>query len=235
MMGKLVELDSYITKGTKGLIVLPADHSLIISKTRDVRDSIRLSSMACMQCSLCSEVCPRHGLGHNLQPHKLMRIAAYGSTCDKEAVATTAFLCCECALCEYACVMGLQPWKFNQYLKRELGGKGIKNPHHNKPEKADPFKETKKYDVHRLITRLGLDEWDKPAPMVECKKQFKEVTLQLGQHIGAPAEAVVNVGDQVTRGQLIGEIPEGKLSSRLFASIDGTVTAIENGKITIKA
>lgn len=235
MMGKIVEPDSYITKGTKGLIVLPPDHSLIISKTRDVRDSIRLSSMACMQCSLCSEVCPRHGLGHNLQPHKLMRIAAYGSTCDKEAVATTAFLCCECALCEYACVMGLQPWKFNQYLKRELGGKGIRNPHHNKPEKADPFKETKKYDVHRLISRLGLDEWDKPAPMVECKKQFKEVTLQLSQHIGAPAEAVVNVGDEVTRGQLIGEIPEGKLSARVFATIDGKVTAIENGKITIKA
>lgn len=235
MMGKIVDIDSYITKGTKGLIVLPKDHSLIVSKTRNVREMMRLAGMACMQCNLCTEVCPRHGLGHNLEPHKLMRIAAYGSTCDTTTQATNAFLCCECGLCEYACVMGLQPWKLNQALKKELGSNGIKNPHHNTPDHADPFKDSKKYDVHRLISRLGLDDFDKPAPMEDCKKTFNKVTLQLSQHIGAPAQAVVAVGDTVTRGQLIGEIPEGKLSARLFASIDGKVTAIADGKIIIQA
>ncbi|MEG1432276.1 MULTISPECIES: 4Fe-4S dicluster domain-containing protein [Eubacterium] len=235
MMGKIVDIDSFITKGTKGLIVLPKDHSLIISKTKSVQDTIKLAAMACMQCSLCTELCPRHALGHNLEPHKLMRIAAYGSTCDMTTQATNAFLCCECGLCQYACVMDLQPWKFNQVLKRELGAKGIKNPHHNHPDKADPFKDDKKYDVHRLITRLGLDAYDKPAPMVECKKTFTAVNLQLSQHIGAPAEPVVSVGDEVKRGQLIGEIPEGKLSARLFASIDGRVTAIKDGVITIES
>lgn len=235
MMGKIVDIDSYITKGTKGLIVLPKDHSLILSKTRSFQESLKLAAMACMQCSLCTEVCPRHGLGHNLSPHKLMRIAAYGSTLDTSEQATSAFLCCECALCQYACVMDLQPWKVNQFLKRELGSKGIKNPHHNQPEKADPFKSDKQYNVHRLITQLGLDDFDKPAPMQECSKTFKKVTLQLSQHIGAPAQPVVAVGDEVTCGQLIGEIPEGKLSARLFASIDGKVTSISDGKIVIEA
>ncbi|MDD2413799.1 MAG: SLBB domain-containing protein, partial [Eubacteriaceae bacterium] len=77
MMGKIVDIDSYITKGTKGLIVLPKDHYLILSKTRSIRETIKMAGMACMQCSLCTEVCPRHALGHALEPHKLMRIAAY--------------------------------------------------------------------------------------------------------------------------------------------------------------
>ncbi len=235
MMGKIVDIDSYITKGTKGLIVLPKDHYLILSKTRSYRESVRMAAMACMQCTLCTEVCPRHALGHNLSPHKLMRIAAYGGTCDANTSATTAYLCCECALCQYACVMDLQPWKFNQYLKEQLKEQGIKNPHHDQPKQADPFKADKHFNVHRLISRLGLDEYDQPAPMEECKKTFNEVNLQLSQHIGAPSKPVVAVGDVVTRGQLIGEIPEGALSARLFASIDGTVTAVGDGKITIKA
>ena len=131
--------------------------------------------------------------------------------------------------------MDLQPWKFNIALKRELGSKGIKNPHHNKPEKADPFRSAKQFNVHRLISRLGLDEYDKPAPMVDCDKQFTEVTIQLAQHIGAPAQPVVSVGDVVEKGTLIGEIPEGSLGARIFASIDGKVTAVEDGKITIRS
>jgi Na+-translocating ferredoxin:NAD+ oxidoreductase RnfC subunit len=235
MMGKIVSEDSYITKGTKGLIVLPKDHSLIVSKTRSFKDSLKLAATACMQCSLCSEVCPRNALGHDLWPHKMMRIAAYASTCDAKARPTNAFLCCECGLCEYACVMDLQPWKVNQYLKGELAKAGIKNPHHNAPKAADPFIEQKHFNVHRLTKRLGLDEFDKAAPMEACQKTFTEVNIQLSQHIGAPAKAVVAVGDTVTRGQMIGEIPEGALSARVFASIDGKVTAVGDGKITIHA
>lgn len=235
MMGKIVDIDSYITKTTKGLIVLPKDHSLILSKTRSIQDTLKMAGMACMQCSLCTEVCPRHKIGHNLEPHKLMRLAAYGSTCDTTTLATNAFLCCECELCQYACVMDLQPWKVNTYLKQQLASQGMKNPHHNKPEKADPFYEAKRFDVHRLISRLGIDAYDQPAPMTECTKQFAEVTLQMAQHIGAPAQPVVAVGDEVKKGDLIGEIPEGSLGARIFASIDGKVTAIEDGKITIHA
>jgi len=234
MMGKLVGIDTTITKGTKGLIVLPADHPLIESKTRKIETSMRMAKMACMQCSLCTEVCPRHALGHNLSPHKLMRIAAYGGTLDAGEDVTNAFLCCECGLCQYACVMDLQPWKLNQYFKRQLGGKGIKNPHHEQPTAADPFKKDKQFNVHRLIARLGLTDFDVPAPMEPCEATFNEVNLLLSQHIGAPSAPVVVVGDKVKRGDLIAEIPEGKLGARLFSSIDGEVTAVGDGKITIR-
>lgn len=194
-----------------------------------------MAGMACMQCNYCTELCPRYGIGHNLEPHKLMRIAAYGSTNDVTTQATNAFLCCECGLCQYACVMDLQPWKFNSMLKRELGSKGIKNPHHNVPTEVEAYRAVKQFDVHRLVKRLGLEKYDLPAPMVETNKTFTEVNLLLSQHIGAPAMAIVNVGDTVERGQLIGEIPEGKLSARVFASISGKVIAVDGEKITIRS
>lgn len=234
MMGKIVPEDSYVTKTTKGFIVLPADHHLIESKTRPVSRSLKDASIACMQCSLCTEVCPRHRLGHNLEPHKLMRIAAYGGTLDRQALATTAFLCCDCGLCQQACVMDLQPWKVNGELKRQLSAAGIRNPHHNADVHAIRFADTHRFDVHRLISRLGLDAYDVPAPLAPDKLDYPEVTIQLSQHIGAPSIPVVEVGETVSRGQLIGDIPEGALGAKIFSSIDGEVVAIEDNKITIR-
>ena len=70
MMGRLVSPESVITKTTKGLIVVPAGHPLLNSLERPLNVSLRQAAAACMQCSLCSEVCPRGLLGHRIQPHK---------------------------------------------------------------------------------------------------------------------------------------------------------------------
>ena len=52
------------------------------------------------------------------------------------------------------------------------------------------------------------------------------VAISLGQHIGKPAVPVVNVGDRVLQGQLIGKA-DGFVSANIYASVSGTVTAIE--------
>ncbi len=235
MMGKIVDPESTVTKTTKGLIVLPVDHHVVESKNRPLAKSLKDAAVACMQCNLCTEVCPRYNIGHAMEPHKLMRLAAYASTCDMTTQATNAFLCCECALCQYACVMDLQPWKFHIHLKRELGGKGIKNPHHHQPEQANEFISGRHFNVKRLISRLGLAAYDVAAPLEPIDRSFNKVKILLGQHIGAPAKPVVTVGDTVNKGDLIGEIPEGALGARIFASIPGKVIAVEDGSITIQS
>lgn len=234
MMGQLVAPESAITKTTKGLIVVPAGHPLLNSLERPLGVSTRQAATACMQCSLCSEVCPRGLLGHRIQPHKLMRLAAYGSMCDPAQTPMNAYLCCGCRLCEYACVMGLQPWKLNSNLKGILGKQGIRNSLNNKPEHAAPFREFKRYPVHKLIHQLGLDSYDVDAPMDGNTPVFGKVTLPLRQNVGAPAEPVVSVGDQVQKGDLIARIPEGKLGANLHASISGKVAAVDGGSITIQ-
>lgn len=71
--------------------------------------------------------------------------------------------------------------------------------------------EHKELTAHRPIERM---------PFVD------ELVLPLSQHIGAPSRAVVTVGDQVTRGQLVAE-PGGYVSVALHAPATGTIAAIE--------
>lgn len=61
---------------------------------------------------------------------------------------------------------------------------------------------------------------------LESLAQPPEVILPLSQHIGAQAEATVQVGDTVKRGQVVGAA-KGMVSANVHASISGTVTAIE--------
>ena len=53
------------------------------------------------------------------------------------------------------------------------------------------------------------------------------VVIPLSMHAGAPANSVVQVGDTVKVGQVIGE-SAGFISSPVHSSVSGTVTAIEN-------
>ncbi|HEY8345011.1 MAG TPA: electron transport complex subunit RsxC [Bacillota bacterium] len=61
---------------------------------------------------------------------------------------------------------------------------------------------------------------------VEILPPPRQVVLPLSQHIGAPAEPLVSVGDQVLLGQKIAEA-QGMVSVPLHASVAGKIIAIE--------
>lgn len=54
----------------------------------------------------------------------------------------------------------------------------------------------------------------------------KEVSIPLGQHIGAPAKAIVKRGDKVLVGQLIAEAA-GFISAAIHSSVSGTVKKVD--------
>lgn len=62
---------------------------------------------------------------------------------------------------------------------------------------------------------------------IQCIDAEDVMVYPLSQHIGAPAKAVVAVGDRVLKGQLIAETG-GFISAPVFSSVSGTVKAIEN-------
>jgi len=235
MMGKLINsLDERVSKSTKALLVLPKNHGLVRTLNKDFNQMLREAKTACMHCSLCSEVCPRNLIGHSIEPHKLIRLASYGSTCEASLKTTTAFLCCECRLCEYACVMNLQPWKLHSILKGQMSKSGIRNPHHDAPESVHPFREIKRYPVSKLIKQLDLSSYDQPAPIIEEVGTFKEVSILLRQHIGAPTKAVVEAGQFVEKGQVVGRIGDSQLGTNVHASISGFVTSVSDEEVRIK-
>ena len=58
-------------------------------------------------------------------------------------------------------------------------------------------------------------------------KASKEVVFPLSQHIGAPCTPIIEIGDEVRVGQMIGQ-KGGFVSANIFSSVSGKVTKIED-------
>ena len=78
MMGKVVSdpeaiRAAVVTKTTGNLLVLPRDHYLITHAERPI-DRIRVQARsACIQCRMCTDLCPRYLIGHQIRPNLVMR------------------------------------------------------------------------------------------------------------------------------------------------------------------
>lgn len=228
MMGKILDsTEEPITKTTKGLILLDENHNLIKKKTMSLDRARRVARVACEQCRMCTDLCPRYLLGHNMQPHKMMRKVGYRYENLQEA--EIAFLCCECNLCElYACPVNITPKSINVLYKGLLREQGMKYVPEETEFKPRATRDYRKVPVKRLIQKLGLASYDCPAPLTDISFEPARVRIPLSQHAGAPALPIVSLGQKVERGEVIGEIPENALGARIHASISGRVTAIDN-------
>lgn len=60
-----------------------------------------------------------------------------------------------------------------------------------------------------------------------------KIVLPLRQHVGAPCQAIVAVGDEVKRGQLIAK-PTG-LGANIHSSVNGKVTEVDGNNIVIES
>ena len=233
MMGKLeFDLDLPITKTCAGLIVLPLDHTLVERKGQPIEAMHRIGKSACDQCSYCTELCPRYTLGYDVEPHKVMRSLSFTAT-GEDIWNQYAQLCCGCGLCTlYACPEYLFPKEACDKGRHDLKAKGIKweGPKEVSPH---PMYEYRRTPLKQLIQRLGIEDYDRPTPFQRVDFQPVSVSIPLAQHIGSAAQAVVNVGQRVNRGDLIADIQADKLGARIHSSIDGVVHSIdENIAIT---
>nr|WP_318381740.1 4Fe-4S dicluster domain-containing protein [uncultured Enterobacter sp.] len=232
MMGALLtSLDTPVTKTTGGLLVLPKSHSLIARRMQDDRTVLSIARTVCEHCRLCTDLCPRHLIGHELSPHLLVRAVNYQRVAGPQTL-LSALTCSECNVCEsVACPVGISPMRVNRLLKQELRASGARyeGPLHA----ADTMANYRFIPTQRLIGKLGLREWYQEAPYRHIDWQPTQVILPLRQHIGAPAQPCVQVGAHVTRGERIATQPEGALGAPVHASIDGTVTAVTDQTITV--
>ncbi len=232
-MGKLEEnWDAPITKTTGGLLLLSNQHPLILKRTMPLERQRKLAQAVCCQCNQCTVMCPRNALGLHVQPHKAMRALTTGKGALLGNM-KSVLACSSCGLCtNYACNMGLSPSEMMASLKMEMGKQGIR-PTPEENIVPSPFVALKRVPVKRLVARMGLTSFDVPAPYVPLKVNPSKVQLLLRQHVGKPSVPTVSVGDWVTCGDLIADIPEKSLGATLHASISGKVTAINDQMIEI--
>lgn len=232
MMGKLMTtLDVPVTKTTGGIIVLPHDNVVIRRHRKPLQDVLSIARAVCEQCNLCTELCPRHLIGHELHPALIVRAANYRNI-GNPSVLLSALTCSECAICEqWACPVDISPMRINVALKQKFRAEGAR--YTGELRKLDPMAEHRLVPVTRLIARLGISAYNKPAPLDESSYTPAEVTLLLRQHVGAPAHPVVKIGDSVHTGDLVADLPADVLGARLHASIDGRVTEVTDQFIKI--
>ncbi len=241
MMGRVVDdaerfAAEVVTKTTGGLIAIPRHHALHVNATLRV-DHMRARAMAaCIQCRLCSDLCPRQLVGQPFETHKVMRAFAAGHDHEPDD-ARQALLCCDCGVCEhFACPMGMSPRRINQALKSSLRAAGLKYEGSREIEDARiVWREPRRVPVGRLADRIGVGHFMNLPDNDLGALAPTSVAIPLAQHIGKPAEPIVSVGDHVRAGDPIGEIPKGALGARIHASIDGRIESVGSSIVVMAA
>ena len=234
MTGSIVNESDVITKTSNAILVLPSNQYVIKKRQNNPSVSLKRAMSACCQCRMCTDLCPRNLLGHPIEPHKFMRNISSGNSSDASPYLGT-FFCSGCGLCEmYSCFQGLNPRSLMGKVKGALRSEGVTVP----PAIADDINSMRqgRYILKsRLTARLGLSEYNNPAPLTDTQYAPKKVKLLLSQHIGKPATAIVSKGDSVQKGDVIAIGDENALSVNIHASISGTVTDVNDKYIIIAA
>lgn len=233
MMGSFAPDYTPVTKTTNAVIVLPEDHILVYRKNTRFTTAAARAASACCQCQTCTDLCPRHALGHPIAPHLFMRAAANRDFQTLEPFVDTMF-CSSCGLCEmYSCPQGLSPRSMIAEYKNGLRKAGVKPPAVEAAE-VGSAREYRRVPEERLLGRLGLGAYDKEAPLDDTVRTAERVKILLSQHIGAPAEACVKAGSHVACGDIIGAAREG-LSVNIHASAAGTVKEVTETYVIIES
>ncbi|QIZ75693.1 4Fe-4S dicluster domain-containing protein [Ferrimonas lipolytica] len=243
LMGSISQdLDRPITKIDSGLLVLPTNGRVARYKMRPEAEVRRIGKSACDQCSLCTSMCPRHLLGYPIQPHLAMRSLQVSLT-DNVGYALAAQACSACNLCSmWSCPEGLDPSRVCTLTKQALRDNDLwQTPAQLQAQATTvhPLRSYRGVPTKRLTQRLELTGYAKVkasfqplSQLIEAasndssKPRPQQVRIPLSQHIGAPAQAIVAVGDVVEAGQMIGQPTPETLSVAIHASINGTVTAV---------
>lgn len=237
MMGNLGDEETVVTKTTNAVIVLDCSHTLIRKKDRNAAIDLKRAASSCCQCETCTNLCPRHALGHPIEPHKFMRSAANRDFQDTNVFLNTMF-CSSCGLCEnFSCPQGLSPRSLIADYKLGLRKAGVKPPAGVIPAPVKESRQYRKAPEERLAARLGLTRYDVEAPLQpddhwKEQTQIHKVKINLSQHIGAPAVPAVEKGAYVKAGQRIAEPGQG-LSVAIHSSVDGVVQEVTDRAVTI--
>lgn len=236
MMGKLIDTENdVVTKTTKGLLIFPETHDVIQRRIRPMSVTLKRASAACCHCHMCSDICPRHLMGYNLEVHKVLRAASHSEVTNAESF-TQAALCCGCGVCTVVgCQQMLDPQAISMEVKGELAKQGFRYGKKPAPESVRPERAGRLVPSKLLAEKLGL----RPYMGKNVERDMRpfspeKVYIQMRQHVGAPAVPSVKVGDIVKRGDEIARTPESMLGTTMHASISGIVVEVNAAQVVIE-
>ncbi|MGQ9810518.1 MAG: 4Fe-4S dicluster domain-containing protein [bacterium] len=228
MMGQICNDISYpIDKRTGAVVILPRESRVVQAKTLSLEKIVRQAASVCCQCTFCTEMCPRHLMGHAIQPHMIMRAVSW-MTHQKMDLAGS-LLCCGCGLCGlFVCPMALSPDRICFAVRGTLLEMGIRM----EPSRTEVSKlrASRLVPHEKILSRTGTLRFQRELHFVKTSLP-ERVSIPLLQHSGLPAKPVVSEGMEVRKGQLIGIADKGGISANVHASIDGIVEHVDGSVI----
>ena len=140
--------------------------------------------------------------------------------------------CSQCGLCEmFSCPQGLNPRTLIGVAKGALRKNKVTLPEPDF-DGVSPEREFRTVPMARLITRLGLQKYDRPAPYKDMSLSPGTLKVMLSQHIGAPAKCVVAEGDSIEKGALLAEAAGG-LSLPVHSPAAGVIKKVTDSYVVI--
>ncbi|MBE7053527.1 MAG: hypothetical protein E7391_04550 [Ruminococcaceae bacterium] len=233
MTGALSNKYDVVTKTTKGILVFPKNHPVVLKRKAKTNTSVLRAKSTCCQCRMCTDLCPRNLIGMPVDPSAFMNAVANGATYNAKVI-KDAMYCVNCGLCEmYSCSQGLNPRSLINEFKSQMRKNGAKIEVFDKSENSvSKERNYRMVPEKRLEERLDLARYDTELFITEELFIPKRVKIDLSQSIGAPSLPSVKKGEKVKCGDVIAVANDG-LSLPLHASIDGTVLDITEKFILI--
>lgn len=226
MMGELCEDTSRpIDKRTGAVVVLPRDNEVIVRKSLPIETIVRRAASVCCQCTFCTELCPRHLMGHDITPHKIMRSVGWTRVFTPDIAG--ALFCSGCGLCGvYVCPMLLSPDRISFRVRAEMARRGMKVEREGARD-VEGVRAHRLVPHRRIVERTGLAPYERDITFAGAIEPDR-VKIPLAQHSGIAARPVVKIGDSVRKGQIVASINLGEIGANVHASIDGVVTGINH-------
>lgn len=233
MTGMLSCETACVTKTTNAVLVMPKDHYVVVKKKEKITVSANRAMSVCCQCRTCTDLCPRHLLGHPIDPAAFMRCIASGDAVVKPLY--DSLYCASCGICEmYACPHELSPSALIGVYKGKLRKNGVKIEKIEKGPGAEADRGFKRVPMSRLMARLNVKKYNVPAPLYENEVLPSLLKIKTSQNIGAPSVPIVKAGDKVKEGGVIAEAKPEALSMPIHSPVNGTVVSADEKTIVIK-
>jgi Na+-translocating ferredoxin:NAD+ oxidoreductase RnfC subunit len=180
MMGEFCDDPSRpIDKRVGSVIVLPLDNQVIIRKSLPVNTIVRRGASVCCQCMMCTELCPRHLMGHAIAPHRVMRAICWNTSFVPDLAG--ALYCSGCGLCGvYVCPMLLSPDRISYMVRAEMAQRkiNVNRPATTRVERVRPHRLV---PHDRIVERTGLGPYERDIEYVGTVDP-ERVAIPLAQH-----------------------------------------------------
>ncbi len=231
--GKVIDRDS------RGVVILPHDHSLVLKGTTPLADLTARAAGACVNCRICTDLCPVHLNGRHLQPHRIMQAMAAGwagSALEPRGAILGALECLGCGHCSTVCPTRLDPARVVSATARQLAEQGVTLDSQPLSLHPHPDRDGRRTSVARITERLGLASYIQPLSPSGGVVIPTHITVPPWGPGGGLRAFTLELDQPVGRGDLVALAPAGSTELDVHSPISGRVIKVDpDDGLTIQA